>query len=118
MISSLYHHVSILRLEVHPDYINFLETGNGPLYPDPSEQWFSPTVLRTKWYDLLSPEDRGELLRAVWGVLSYSMRNEAATDRRPSAPIRQQSETSHFFGFKKKHALAPSESAARSHSIS
>jgi len=121
MLSSLYHHVSILRLEVHPDYINFLETGKPPLYPDPSERWFSPTVLRSKWYDLLDPQDRGELLRGLWGILSYSMRTETTSaDRRPGAPMRQHSEMSHFFGgFKKKQqAQKPWEPTSRSHSIS
>jgi len=117
MVSSLFHHVSILRLDVHPDYINFLETGKLPPFPDPNERWSTPTISRTRWYDLLLPEDRGELLRALWGVLSYSMRSEVTGAQRPAGPQRQHSETSHFFSFRKKTTHAPHEPASRSNSV-
>lgn len=98
MISSLFHHISILRLDVHPLYLEYLSTGKIPSQL-PNSIWFSPKIKRTKWFDLLEPEDRVEAMRVLWGVFSYSMRTGQV-----SAPLgqRQKSEFSHTFSLRKK----------------
>ena len=74
MVSSLNHHISLLRLRVHPVYLQYLTDGelseDLPLDTD----WCSPKLQRTRWFDLFDVEDRVEAMRGIWGVLSYLMR--------------------------------------------
>lgn len=74
MVSSLNHHISILRLRVHSLYIQHLTEGTLPEELPADPQWCSPVLQRTRWYDLFSIEDRKEAVRGIWGLFSYLMR--------------------------------------------
>ncbi|KAF2134589.1 hypothetical protein P153DRAFT_278828 [Dothidotthia symphoricarpi CBS 119687] len=74
MVSSLNHHISVLKLRVHPLYLQFLTEGHLPEDTPPDADWCSPKLQRTRWYDLFDVDDRTEAMRGIWGVLSYLMR--------------------------------------------
>ncbi|ROW07422.1 hypothetical protein VMCG_03687 [Cytospora schulzeri] len=70
VISSLFHHVSILRVRV-PDRLQQVLAGA----PDQNgRDWGRLEVWRTKWYDFFVPEDRAEAMKVAWGVMAYAMR--------------------------------------------
>ncbi|UPX09674.1 uncharacterized protein EKO05_0000358 [Ascochyta rabiei] len=74
LVSSLNHHISLLKLHVHPAYLEYITYGK---YPDsqPSDpNWCSPKLQRTRWFDLFSVEDRTEAMRGLWGIMSYLLR--------------------------------------------
>lgn len=77
MISSLNHHFSVLHLRVHPNYLAWLETGKAqPLDQDKSEHpWQSLVIRRTRWFDMLKPEDRAEGLEGLWALNGWMMRS-------------------------------------------
>jgi hypothetical protein len=83
MVSSLNHHISVLKLRVHWDYIRYLTEGTLPEQPPSDPNWCSPTLARTKWFDLFDVEDRTEAMRGIWGVLAYLMRSQKPTDDTP-----------------------------------
>ncbi|KAF2211285.1 hypothetical protein CERZMDRAFT_106504 [Cercospora zeae-maydis SCOH1-5] len=74
MVSSLNHHISIIKFTVHGAYLDYLETEK---LPDPTvdENWSRPRLQRTRWYDLLDVNDRIEAFRILWGITSYLFRN-------------------------------------------
>jgi hypothetical protein len=80
MISSLNHHISVLRLRVHKFYIQYLTEGVLPEQAPTDSHWCSPTLQRTRWYDLFSMDDRTEAMRGIWGVLAYLMRAQTKKD--------------------------------------
>ena len=80
MISSLNHHISILRLRVHPRCIEFLTTGEGDL----STEWYGLQLDRSRWFDLFKPDDRLQAMRGVWAVMGFLMRDVEKEDRRGS----------------------------------
>lgn len=75
MVSSLNHHFSVVHLRVHPNYLSWLASGKAqPLEQDKSEQpWHSLVIRRTRWYDLLKPEDRAEGLDGLWALNGLMM---------------------------------------------
>ncbi len=73
MISSLNHHISIVKLSIHQQYLEFLSSGEMPSNPS-SPSWCSPTLQRTRWFNLFCKEDRVEAMRELWGLMSYLMR--------------------------------------------
>ncbi|KAF2273963.1 uncharacterized protein EI97DRAFT_460640 [Westerdykella ornata] len=81
MVSSLNHHISILKLRVHRLYLRFLEEGTLPEHKqDPSDlPWFSPSLQRTKWFDLFKVEDRTEAMRGLWGIMHFLMQSREKT---------------------------------------
>lgn len=71
VISSLYHHISILRVRV-PDTLLAVLAGE---IPDPGLQARGRVgVWRTRWFDLFVAEDRVDAMKALWGVMAYAMR--------------------------------------------
>lgn len=74
MISSLNHHIALLKLHVHQAYVDFITYGRLPETEPEDPDWCSPKLQRTKWYDLFSVEDRTEAMRGLWGVMSYLLR--------------------------------------------
>ncbi|KAI9717382.1 MAG: hypothetical protein M1812_004734 [Candelaria pacifica] len=101
MVSSINHHISILRLRIHPLYLQYLETGIMPpsasLQPlgnsvdaqhafthqtnsKEEQPWYILKLQRSKWYDLFSADDRVEALKGVWGVFTWLMRGEEDED--------------------------------------
>ncbi|PVI00510.1 hypothetical protein DM02DRAFT_655372 [Periconia macrospinosa] len=80
MISSLNHHISVIKLRVHRLYIEFITTGAIP-EDTPSEQdWRSPQLQRTRWFNLFEVEDRKEAMRGIWGIMSYLVRVQGKDD--------------------------------------
>lgn len=74
-MSSLNHHISILKLTVHDAYIQYLQSET---FPDPvplDKDWCSPTLQRTQWFDLLDVDERVQAFRALWGVTAYLTRD-------------------------------------------
>ena len=80
MVSSLNHHISILKLRVHPLYLQYLSDGTLPESPSLSRDWCSPKLQRTRWYDLFDVGDRTEAMRGLWGVMHYLMRAQEKSD--------------------------------------
>lgn len=70
VFSSLFHHMSILRVRV-PDRLLQVLAGA----PDQKgRDWGRLEVWRTRWFDFFKPEDRVEAMKVVWGVMAYAMR--------------------------------------------
>ena len=76
MVSSLNHHISILKLRVHPLYVQHLTQGTLPKRHPSDPSWCSPSLQRTRWFDLFSIEDRTEAMRGIWGIMAYMMRSQ------------------------------------------
>ncbi|KAK0859566.1 hypothetical protein LTR91_020857 [Friedmanniomyces endolithicus] len=76
MISSLNHHIFIVKLTVHEAYIDNLVSG-APLFdsmtgaPGPAK----PKLQRSQWFDLFDEQQRVEAFRGVWGVMAYLTRD-------------------------------------------
>lgn len=70
VISSLFHHVSVVRVRV-PDRL--LEVLDGAVEEE-ARSWGELEVWRSKWFDFFVPEERVEAMRCVWGVMSWMMR--------------------------------------------
>jgi hypothetical protein len=77
VVSSLFHHISVLRVRV-PDRL--LEALEGAVYDAAEEgkkrSWERLEVWRSKWYDFFLVKDRVEAMRLVWGMMAYLMRKE------------------------------------------
>lgn len=72
LISSLFHHVSVMRVRV-PTLL--LEVLDGAPEPDPTHRgWGKVEAWRTPWYDLFDAADRIESMRLIWSVMAYQMR--------------------------------------------
>lgn len=75
VISSLFHHISILRVRVPNRLLEVL----GGDAPDPGVQGRGKLeIWRTRWYDFFVAQDRVEAMKAVWGVVAYAMRSTSA----------------------------------------
>ncbi|KAG8162632.1 hypothetical protein KVR01_007110 [Diaporthe batatas] len=70
VISSLFHHVSVLRVRVPDRLLQVLDGAPTPAGRD----WGPVKVWRTRWLDFFVPEDRVEAMKAVWAVAAYAMR--------------------------------------------
>lgn len=117
MISSIFHHIAILKLTVHPIYLDFLTSGRPPQTSPPDEPWSKPRIERSRWYDLLIPEDRLEAVRGLWGLMAYLMRS--GDNMQSSLGRRQKSDShQHHFSFRRKSTtLTPSDEPQRSASV-
>ena len=79
MISSLNHHFSIVHLRVHSNYLEWLATGKTDFPEQPSDSgsespWHRLVIRRTRWFDLLNPEDRVEAFNGIWALFTWVMR--------------------------------------------
>lgn len=77
LVSCLFHHVSILKLTIHSAYTHYLTTGILPQPTPAEEDWCSPPLERTEWYDLFDQESRVDAFRCIWGVMEYATRDVA-----------------------------------------
>lgn len=80
MVSSLNHHLAIVKLTVHEAYVDLFTSG---LIPDPIPadiEWCRPRLQRTKWHDLFNMKDRIEAFQGLWGVMAYLMRETASPE--------------------------------------
>ncbi|KAF2195208.1 hypothetical protein K469DRAFT_722485 [Zopfia rhizophila CBS 207.26] len=80
MVSSLNHHISIVKLRVHLLYMQYLTDGILPENMPSDYSWSSPSLQRTRWYDLFNVDDRTEAMRGMWGVMAYLMRSQERSD--------------------------------------
>lgn len=74
-MSCLFHHVSILKLTVHDAYMDYLTTGIKPSRTPSEDDWSTPRVERTAWFDLFDQEQRVEAFKCIWGVMEYKTRD-------------------------------------------
>jgi hypothetical protein len=80
MVSSLNHHISVVKLRVHTLYVQYLTEGTLPESTSTDSSWCSPEFHRTRWFDLFDVEDRMEAMRGIWGITSYLMRRQETHD--------------------------------------
>ncbi|CAM1503787.1 Fc.00g013780.m01.CDS01 [Cosmosporella sp. VM-42] len=74
VISSLFHHISILRVRV-PNRL--LEVLQGSRDQDLTKRsWGKVEAWRSPWYDLFEAEQRVTALKLLWGVMAYQMRKD------------------------------------------
>ncbi|KAK4955335.1 hypothetical protein LTR10_007530 [Elasticomyces elasticus] len=75
MVSSLNHHISIVKLTVHDAYTDSLVAGTS------LEDLPKPTLQRSQWFDLFDRQQRVEALRGIWGVMAYFTRDSGVGAR-------------------------------------
>ncbi|EGY19131.1 uncharacterized protein VDAG_09465 [Verticillium dahliae VdLs.17] len=73
VVSSLFHHVSILRVRV-PDRLLEVLGGAPDEYVDGKRSWGGLEVRRSRWFDLFLVDQRIEAMELVWGVMAWMMR--------------------------------------------
>ena len=144
LISMLFHHIAIIRLDVSSSYLEYItwtgtvegdklhktgtQTAAQSLHQD-EPGWNKPHVWRSPWFDLLTPEGRLEAFRGIWGVVAWAMRVEAEPSvGKTSGTVgngvvghagRQKSEAGGFLG-RRKSVATPAGAALgpqRSHSV-
>ncbi|KAG0643748.1 hypothetical protein HOY80DRAFT_944538 [Tuber brumale] len=82
LLTSLHHHISITRISVTQPYLRFLETGQMPnlhheyFKTEEGIDWDKLRVQKSRFWDLLDPEERTEAGRSFSGVLAWLSRNE------------------------------------------
>lgn len=86
LVSSLNHHLSLLKLTVHEAYMDYLTFGNMPQTPPEDTDWSRPKLQRSKWYDLFQEEQRVEAFRGLWGVMAFLCRSVDPAARTESQP--------------------------------
>ncbi|KAF1940710.1 hypothetical protein EJ02DRAFT_379172 [Clathrospora elynae] len=84
MVSSLNHHISLLKLRIHPAYLQYITEGKMPDEAPSDPNWCSPKLQRTRWFDLFDIDDRTEAMRGIWGVMFYLMRANLRDHDRPA----------------------------------
>ncbi|OOF92371.1 hypothetical protein ASPCADRAFT_210238 [Aspergillus carbonarius ITEM 5010] len=82
LLSSINHHVSILHLRVHRRYLEVITNGSSnfpPVTDTPDQPWYVLQLRRTRWYDLFDGEDRVEVLKGIWRIFHYLLRQQPET---------------------------------------
>ncbi|KZZ88991.1 hypothetical protein AAL_07934 [Moelleriella libera RCEF 2490] len=78
VVSSLFHHVSILRVRVP---LRLLDVLAGSPEPDVAKRsWGKVDAWRSPWYDLFDIDQRIAAMRCMWAVMAYQMRDTAAEE--------------------------------------
>lgn len=78
LVSSLFHHVSFMRVRVPQ---RLLEVLDGSPEPDPTRRsWGKLEAWRTPWYDLFDAKQRVEGMRMMWVIMAYQMRSDTGQD--------------------------------------
>ncbi|OQO11690.1 hypothetical protein B0A48_03417 [Cryoendolithus antarcticus] len=75
MVSSLNHHISILKLTIHDAYLDYLAGVGFPSVPLMESDWSTPRLQRSKWFNLFDADDRVEAFSALWAIMSYLTRD-------------------------------------------
>ncbi|EMC95538.1 hypothetical protein BAUCODRAFT_24586 [Baudoinia panamericana UAMH 10762] len=78
MVSSLYHHISIVKLTTHDAYTDYLITGQTPDPLPTDSSWCRPKLQRSEWFDLFDIKQRVEAFRGLWAVMAYLTRETAS----------------------------------------
>ena len=74
VISSLFHHISILRVRVPA---RLLEVLDGSPEPDPTKRsWGGVQAWRSPWFDMFRTDERIEAMKTLWPVMAYQMRKD------------------------------------------
>lgn len=68
LVSSLNHHVCIIRARVPDSLVDALEGKDA--------EWEKMMVWRSRWFDLFLKEDRIQGMELVWGMMAWLMRSE------------------------------------------
>jgi hypothetical protein len=83
LVSSVNHHISVLRMRVSDLYLVWLQSANGEEMPALSMESLQPQetsgrlqLWRTKWYDVFNPEERLEAQRGLWQVIGWLTKHE------------------------------------------
>lgn len=72
VISSVFHHVSVLRVRVPTRLLDALD---GSPEPDPAQRsWGNVQAWRSPWYDFFEVDQRIAAMQLVWAVVAYQMR--------------------------------------------
>jgi hypothetical protein len=81
ILSTLNHHVALIRLHVHPRFLAVLDRSRtaevfaeAATTPEDAS-WYGLRMARSRWYDFFKAEDRIEMMRALWGVMGWLMRD-------------------------------------------
>ncbi|KAH9841254.1 hypothetical protein Tdes44962_MAKER07811 [Teratosphaeria destructans] len=74
MVSSLNHHICMVKLTVHAAYVDALATGAAPVPPPEDSDWCRPKLQRSKWFDLFDMDQRIDSFRGLWGIMAYLSR--------------------------------------------
>ncbi|KAF5022871.1 hypothetical protein F66182_5063 [Fusarium sp. NRRL 66182] len=78
VVSSLFHHVSILRVRVPNRLLEALE---GVRDLDTAKRsWGKVEAWRSPWYDLFDTKQRLAAMKLVWGMMAYQMRKDDGSD--------------------------------------
>lgn len=78
VVSSLFHHVSVLRVRVP---LRLLEVLEGSPEQNPSRRsWGKVEAWRSPWYDLFDTDQRIAAMQLMWSVIAYQMRQESTRD--------------------------------------
>ncbi|GKT55562.1 hypothetical protein ColTof3_02901 [Colletotrichum tofieldiae] len=73
VISSLFHHISILRVRVPERLLEVLE---GAGEDDVRRSWGQVEARRSPWYDFFVTEQRLDAMKLVWSLMAWLMRKE------------------------------------------
>ena len=82
LVSSMNHHISILRMRVSDRYLAWLQGGGGGegIVSEEGLQAHAKSgvleMWRSKWYDLFIPEERVEAQKGFWCVMSWLTKHE------------------------------------------
>lgn len=76
VISSVFHHVSILRIRVPARLLEVLEGSPEPQPGAGRRSWGKVPAWRSPWYDFFQTEERIEALKLLWTMMSWQMRKE------------------------------------------
>ncbi|KAL6852803.1 hypothetical protein ACO1O0_007351 [Amphichorda felina] len=74
VVSSLFHHISILRVRVPA---RLLEVLDGSPEPDLTKRsWGGVQAWRSPWFDMFRTDERIEAMKTLWPVMAYQMRKD------------------------------------------
>ncbi|KAI8627593.1 hypothetical protein F5Y19DRAFT_465783 [Xylariaceae sp. FL1651] len=85
VISSLFHHVSVLRVRVPNRLLQVMEGAAeedlaGKEGEGNRRSWGKLEIWRSKWFDMFLVEDRLEAMRLLWGMMAWTMRKTEGQD--------------------------------------
>ncbi|KAI0198633.1 hypothetical protein F4808DRAFT_435259 [Astrocystis sublimbata] len=72
VVSSLYHHICLMRVRVPDQLLKVLSGHEEPAAGGRS--WEKLEIWRSQWFDMFIPEQRLEAMRLLWGMMAWTMR--------------------------------------------
>ncbi|KAK6855430.1 hypothetical protein PG995_008962 [Apiospora arundinis] len=89
VISSLFHHISILRVRVPTRLLEVLAGALEGEAEEGTRSWGKLEVWRSPWYDLFQPQERMEAFRVLWGLNVWLMRKTDEGEGSGGGPSKQ-----------------------------